>query len=170
MGIDPRHARRISLMQALFALSFPHHLEPTQPESAGASIDLQSESSSTKPGTSSPDLQSQDLAESPLDVTVDETQIAPSSELDAEIIKIKSELPQIDSLLQLHAPQRPLKDINKVDLAILRLTMFEWNSSQTPKKVLIDEAVELAKEFGSDTSSSFVNGVLAKIYTEKGST
>lgn len=61
------------------------------------------------------------------------------------------------------AKERPLEQINKVDLAILRLIVFESNSTKTPKKVLIDEAVELAKEFGADSSPKFVNGVLGKL-------
>jgi N utilization substance protein B len=54
--------------------------------------------------------------------------------------------------------------LNKIDLAILRLAVFELiiENSQPPK-VIIDEAVELAKEFGSESSSKFVNGVLGTI-------
>ena len=72
-------------------------------------------------------------------------------------------LPEIDTLLQSAAPERPLTQINKVDLAILRVIVFEWKTSQTPQKVLIDEGVELAKEFGTESSPRFVNGVLAKL-------
>lgn len=73
------------------------------------------------------------------------------------------ELDELDALIQSAAPERPLKDINKVDLAIIRLVVFESKHKSTPKKVLINEGVELAKEFGSETSSKFVNGVLAKL-------
>lgn len=73
------------------------------------------------------------------------------------------ELSDIDDAIQKAAPERPLKDINKVDLAILRLVVFESKHKHTPQKVLINEGVELAKEFGSETSSKFVNGVLAKL-------
>lgn len=74
-----------------------------------------------------------------------------------------SQLPDIDQEISAAAPERPLKDINKIDLAILRLIMFESKQTKTPRRVLIDEAVELAKAFGSDTSSKFVNGVLARL-------
>ncbi len=77
--------------------------------------------------------------------------------------EIKSMVPSIDQAIALHAPERPLAEINKVDLAIMRLIIFESQKEKTPKKVLIDEAVELAKEFGSETSAKFVNGVLGKI-------
>lgn len=70
---------------------------------------------------------------------------------------------EIDALLAAHAPERPLAEINQVDLAIMRLVVAESQTGVTPKKVLIDEAVELAKEFGTDSSPKFVNGVLGKV-------
>ena len=77
--------------------------------------------------------------------------------------KILPLLPEIDQEIAQFAPERPLADINKVDLSIMRLIVFEWKTQATPPKVLIDEAVILAKEFGSDNSPKFVNGVLAKV-------
>jgi len=83
---------------------------------------------------------------------------------DLEGIKeIVSEIDSLDPEIQAQAPERPLKDINKVDLAILRLIMFESKYQQTPIRVLINEAIELAKEFGSESSPKFINGVLAKL-------
>ena len=84
---------------------------------------------------------------------------APESELGL----ILRSLDELDAIITEAAPERPLKDINKVDLAILRLCMFESRHKKTPKKVLIDEAIELAKEFGAEHSSKFINGVLAKL-------
>lgn len=79
----------------------------------------------------------------------------------AHIIKF---LPQIDHVVEQCAPQWPLQQINRVDLAVLRLAMYElFFASDVPSKVVIDEAVELGKEFGSDASSSFVNGVLGNV-------
>jgi transcription antitermination factor NusB len=77
------------------------------------------------------------------------------------------ELPDIDRELAIYASERPLKDINKVDLAILRLIVFEGRSQDTPPKVLVDEAIELAKEFGTENSPKFINGVLGKILFKK---
>ena len=77
--------------------------------------------------------------------------------------KIQKAAPKIDAEITKHAPERPLAEINKVDLAIMRLIIFESQAEKTPKKVLVDEAVELAKEYGSETSAKFVNGVLGKI-------
>lgn len=77
--------------------------------------------------------------------------------------EILAQKDSLDQQIKQIATERPIDQINKVDLAILRLIVFESNSTKTPKKVLIDEAVELAKEFGSDNSPKFVNGVLGKL-------
>lgn len=71
--------------------------------------------------------------------------------------------PQLDTQIQVVAPERPVAEINKIDLSILRLIMFEHQHKDTPVKVLINEAVELAKEFGTDSSPKFINGVLGKL-------
>ena len=82
-------------------------------------------------------------------------------ELVVEILKKEKE---IDSEIAKAAPTWPIDKLNRVDLAILRLSIYELLNSDTPPKVVIDEAVELAKEFGSESSPSFVNGVLGTIF------
>jgi N utilization substance protein B len=73
----------------------------------------------------------------------------------------------INQLIHLHAPKWPLEKINKVDLAILRCAIWELQvEAKTPPKVIIDEAIELAKEFGTDTSAPFINGVLGSIINQ----
>lgn len=75
---------------------------------------------------------------------------------------------KIDKQIQKAAPAWPLDKLNKVDLAILRLAVYELEFTDTPPKVVIDEAIEIAKKYGSEKSASFVNGVLGTIYsTEK---
>lgn len=75
---------------------------------------------------------------------------------------------QIDQLITKAAPEWPIDQINRIDLAILRLATYELIIDNTqPDKVIIDEAVELAKEFGSESSPAFVNGVLGAILKEK---
>lgn len=77
---------------------------------------------------------------------------------------IISHLKEIDRLIQTSASDRPIEQINKIDLSILRLAVFELIiEKEEPPKVIIDEAVELGKEYGSDSSSSFINGVLGKV-------
>lgn len=70
---------------------------------------------------------------------------------------------EIDSVISASAPQWPIDKLNKIDLAVLRLAAYEYLFTDTPDKVVIDEAVELAKEFGGESSPSFVNGVLGDI-------
>lgn len=90
----------------------------------------------------------------------------PRSELTNLVIK---SLPQIDSEILEAAPEWPLERINKIDLAILRLAIYELSIQKSePPKVIIDEAVELAKEFGSENSASFVNGALGTILKKNG--
>lgn len=68
--------------------------------------------------------------------------------------------PRSDSLIQTAATEWPIEKINKVDLAVLRIAISELIKGKVPAKVVIDEAVELAKEYGSESSPSFINGVL----------
>jgi N utilization substance protein B len=81
--------------------------------------------------------------------------------------KILAQKDKIDKLIEESAPQWPANKLNKIDLAILRLAVYELENEDTPPKVVIDEAVELAKEYGSESSSSFINGVLGTIYKEE---
>src|SRR5476651_191295 len=70
----------------------------------------------------------------------------------------------LDEKIRSAAPDFPIEKINRIDLAILRLAAYELLiEKKEPKNVIIGEAVELAKEFGNDTSPSFVNGVLGHI-------
>jgi len=70
----------------------------------------------------------------------------------------------IDKNIQKAATQFPIDKINKVDLAILRLAVYELLvEKREPPKVIIDEAIELAKEYGGETSPSFINGALAHL-------
>ena len=85
---------------------------------------------------------------------------------DEAIKKILAMKKKIDKMIFNAAPAWPVEKLNKVDLAVLRLAIFEMEEKKAPPKVIIDEAVELAKEFGSENSGSFVNGVLGTIYTE----
>lgn len=78
--------------------------------------------------------------------------------------KIVKRLVEIDEMIKASAPTWPIEKLNKIDLAILRLAVFELLEGENPPKVVIDEAIEVAKEFGSESSSSFVNGVLGTIY------
>lgn len=89
-------------------------------------------------------------------------------QIDDKTKAIVEMLTQINNLIKQHAPKYPIDKISKVDLAILQLAVFELNfEKKEPPKVIIDEAIELAKELGSDKTFGFVNAVLGKIYDNK---
>lgn len=68
---------------------------------------------------------------------------------------------QLDITLQPIAPDWPIDQIARMDRAVLRIGLYELENDQSiPPKVVINEAVELAKAFGGDNSSKFINGVL----------
>lgn len=74
----------------------------------------------------------------------------------------------VDEAIALAAPDWPISKINRIDLAILRVATDEILHSDTPPKVVIDEAVEIAKKYGAESSPSFINGVLGTILTKQG--
>lgn len=83
---------------------------------------------------------------------------------DSEIQNIVDNLSTIDQAIVTAAPEWPLEKIAKIDLAILRLAIFELViEAKEPPKVIIDEAVELAKSFGNPNSAAFVNGALGTV-------
>lgn len=76
---------------------------------------------------------------------------------------------QLDLLVGRYAPEWPVDQIAIIDRNILRLAIYEiLMRNDTPVKVAINEAVELAKEFGSDSSGRFVNGVLGSLVSAEG--
>jgi N utilization substance protein B len=112
---DPRHQKRLSLVQKLFSESF--HESPSN---------------------------------------------------DPKLSEIKSKITDIDEMIRKSAPTYPVEKIAKVDVAILRLAIYELKYEKTePPKVIIDEAVELAKELGGEGSPKFINGVLGTLLKEE---
>jgi N utilization substance protein B len=73
--------------------------------------------------------------------------------------------PILDKMIGECAPEWPIDQIPPIDRIILELAIFELKfEKDLPPKVAIDEAVELAKQFGADNSSKFINGVLGSVY------
>lgn len=74
-------------------------------------------------------------------------------------------LSEIDGIITATAPEWPIEQISSVDRSVLRLGIYELEFlKEVPPKVAINEAVELAKTFGGETSGKFVNGVLGTLY------
>jgi len=78
---------------------------------------------------------------------------------------------ELDAVLQPIAPEWPIAQIARMDRVILRLSLYELlHEKDVPPKVVINEAVELAKAFGSENSSKFVNGVLGTALRDRDGT
>lgn len=78
---------------------------------------------------------------------------------------------ELDSIIVASAPDWPIDKISIIDRNVLRIGLFELlfsDKEQVPPKVAINEAIELAKKFGGETSGKFVNGVLGAVYKEMG--
>ncbi len=97
--------------------------------------------------------------------TADGVSKPPKLDLSLFLVKgVTDNLEALDKIIQECAPEWPIEQIAKVDLEILRLAIFElYIARNVPPKVSIDEAVELAKEFGGENSSKFINGVLGTV-------
>lgn len=111
-----------------------------------------------------------DIDEEQINIFIEENNLG---EEEANYIKnifegIKENKEEIEKLISSNLKEKWSMDrISKIDLSILKLAIFELVYSKLPYKVAINEAVELAKKYGEDSSKSFVNGVLASIVKEK---
>lgn len=77
---------------------------------------------------------------------------------------------KLDTVIAKFAPAWPINQINPVDLQILRLALYEGFASDiVPKKVAIDEGIELSRDFGGEANIKFISGVLGHIYSESNS-
>lgn len=139
---DPRHLARILALQHLFSMHFDKN-----------------------DGTEKLGISKEDLRK-----TAESADVADYDESLAErlVRGVEENNEDIDTYITEYAPQWPLEQIQKVDLEILRVALWEgFLSDTTPPKVAIDEAIEIAKEFGGDASSKFINGVLGSIYEKE---
>jgi N utilization substance protein B len=101
---------------------------------------------------------------------VEDEQLPPEGErfLRRLVFGVWEHYPYLDRIIEEAAPSWPVSQMPGVDKAILRIALYEIvidSVEKTPVKAVINEAVELAKHFGSDNSSRFVNGVLGTVVT-----
>src|SRR5690606_1668957 len=87
-----------------------------------------------------------------------------ASKTDQEQFAVATEIiehiPEFDAIILHYAPKHGLDTFNKMDLAILRQALYELLYTETPAAVVVDEAVEISKEYGSEETPNFVHGVL----------
>ncbi|MCX6760063.1 MAG: transcription antitermination factor NusB [Candidatus Nealsonbacteria bacterium] len=82
---------------------------------------------------------------------------------------VKANLTEIDKVIVSAAPEWPLEQITVVDRNVLRIGLYELlyeNKEEVPPKVAINEAIELAKTFGGESSGKFINGVLGTVFKQ----
>jgi N utilization substance protein B len=80
---------------------------------------------------------------------------------------VMNQVVELDGVIARVAPEWPVEQVASIDKTILRISIYELRSeTETPPRVIINEAVELAKSFGGDNSSKFINGVLGSLYRE----
>lgn len=87
----------------------------------------------------------------------------------ALVYGVQDKIESIDKIIEKTAPEWPINQINILDRNILRIGIFELlyeKVDEVPPKVAINESIELAKNFGGESSRKFVNGVLGTIYRE----
>ena len=76
---------------------------------------------------------------------------------------------ELDKIIEKAAPEWPISQITIIDRNVLRIGLFELlyeNKKEVPPKVAINEAIELAKTFGGESSGKFINGVLGTVFNE----
>lgn len=82
---------------------------------------------------------------------------------------IQKNIEEIKELIEKNLKEKwTIERISKIDIAILKLAIYEILYSEVPYKVAINEAIELAKKYGDESSKKFINGILASIVKEKG--
>ncbi len=91
-----------------------------------------------------------------------------TKESDIELISTKvrevfEKIPEIDILIEEASDKWAIDRIAKIELALLRVAVYDFKYNEVPVQVAINEAVELSKKYGEDQSSKFVNGVLGHI-------
>lgn len=83
------------------------------------------------------------------------------------VFGVRDHVDEIDPHIVKYATEWPIDQITAIDRNILRLGIYELLFTETPPRVAINEAIEVAKNFGGDASGKFVNGVLGSLYADK---
>jgi len=84
----------------------------------------------------------------------------------ALLVGVSKTMPQLDEIIDRRAEGWGLDRLGLVDRNILRLALYELLHTDTPPEVVIDEAVELAKEYGTENAPKFINGILDRVWKE----
>ena len=116
------------------------------------------------------EIQNTDSLKEAIDLYIEANEITSKKAveyIEDAILGIEKNLKEIDSYIEKNLKQEwKIERISKIDLSILRLAIYEIKYKEVPFKVAINEAVELAKKYGEDSSKKFVNGILASVVKE----
>lgn len=165
-----RHQGREVALQVLYAVDLSGHTSPRRRGEAAGASEAVAASDAWDEGDeavapSGPTAEGSDR----IFDRVAEHFVVPKGALDfaRELVQgVVARLPELDALVSLHARNWRVSRMAVVDRNVLRLGAHELRDTDTPVAVVIDEAVDLARRFGSDRSPSFVNGVLDAIAKE----
>lgn len=163
-----RHQGREVALQVLYAIDLSGHTSPRRPVEFDEEDDASADSETgTEPVAPRPAPTVEDGARIFARVTDHFAVPKGAIEFARELVEgVVSRLPELDSLVSLHARNWRVSRMAVVDRNVLRLGAHELQHTDTPIAVVIDEAVDLARRFGTDRSPSFVNGVLDAIAKE----
>jgi transcription antitermination factor NusB len=159
-----RHQGREVALQVLYAIDLAVHPSPRRAERSADDLE-EGEVVDAADVRGTPSLE----GSATIFDRVAEHFVVPKGALDfaRELVSgVVGGLPELDALVSLHARNWRVSRMAVVDRNVLRLAAHELRATSTPVAVVIDEAVDLARRFGSDRSPSFVNGVLDAIAKE----
>lgn len=112
-----------------------------------------------------------DLNEEELDFLLEQNNVqnkADQKDVKKNLFGVQEHIKEIDDLISENLKEKwTIERISKINLSILRLAIYELLYTEVPFKVVVNEAVELAKKYGEDNSKIFVNGVLASVIKNK---
>jgi N utilization substance protein B len=177
-----RHLSRSIALQALFEWDFCTTLEGA--EKVGKKADVSSTSTKKSTNKVGKKIEEKSSAKKAVGkanedigaiIARDIQEFAPgmsdSAFVETLIKGVVAKKPEIDTIIEKAAPEWPLDKISIVDRNVLRIGLYELifsDRDEVPAKVAINEAIELAKNFGGENSGKFVNGVLGAVYKELG--
>lgn len=162
-----RHQGREVALQVLYAVDLAGHVSPRRPlaspDDEEDEVDRSAAPSDALPFRATPEASERIFERVAEHFVVPKGALVFARELVQGVV---GRLPEIDALVSLHARNWRVDRMAVVDRNVLRLGAHELCESETPVAVVIDEAVDLARRFGSERSPSFVNGVLDAIAKE----
>lgn len=166
--IDPRHLARLLAIQVLYEADTSGH-DATEIVQAYSNMSVPSDGA-----RSASYMVMQSFYDSRVEwgeedfLLLDDQEFLPSPETYPLLLSLVSGVtdksPLLDEVIAEYAPEYPLEQLAVIDRNVLRIALYElFFSEHVPEKVAINEAVRLAKLYGSDASSSFINGVLGMV-------